>query len=836
MLSLNTALDLVSGMVPVPGLAPALTLLKFIIASVEQTRASQKQLAGLTITLAQLLATINTEFQSSKLIEASCIQPLEDLRSVLLDVNRFVQKEQGLNFFRSLFRTEARISEIEMFYRRIDATASAFQISASLNIQANLRDNERARQEDAVALNGRFTTLESNNVELKQALDINQKSTRALIVSLERRIGRHEGSNPERKFLSHTLQYLASTSSEQVKVEDWMISPFDVDHGQEIGSGGFGTVYKGTWNRTQVAIKLIRNQSGVAASADLLRKEIDIWMTLRHPNILQFLGANTLDDQPFVVMPLMPYNSRQFLRAHRDYDPLVILRDISLGLEYLHARKISHGDLKGINVLVEDSGRALLCDFGLTRIKADITSRTHAAEKVVVSGSRNWMAPEMLSGTLPRPSSDLYAFGMTIYELFMDEIPLSAIPYSDFIELVFKFGTRPQRPDPDDCPRMTDDIWNLAVRCWDKDPHVRPTARQIHDNINLLTTGSARGGAQRNPSIIPVKRHVSNPFPSTTPPARQSQIEGSESSPPPSGLPSNVTHPKRMPNEPIQENSLTVKVGVWACTHSSCRLIHVQIVTSETFRQHEGFDLACFEGKNWLISVLPTFSVDEQELYSTFKRKVAEYFKHPIHQFRLWVQTRRDNKIRRPEFWIRELGDSALTVGHIKQDEDPEGSNLYLYLDLLGESTTATPSADTILVFLKYFDLTRQQLRGYDTVQIPRSSKAKALVQLIQQKMGSLATKALNLYQEIGPSTVKLLDLNLSFVESEMVDGDVVCFERQDASSMPLDSNAIQFYESLQYRVNLLFRPRKPMSALNVALPRFSFIIDRRETYSSVSR
>ncbi|KAK7064891.1 kinase-like protein [Favolaschia claudopus] len=782
MLSLNTALDLVSGMVPVPGLAPALTLLKFIIASVEQTRASQKQLAGLTITLAQLLATINTEFQSSKLIEASCIQPLEDLRSVLLDVNRFVQKEQGLNFFKSLFRTEARISEIEMFYRRIDATASAFQISASLNIQANLRDNERARQEDAVALNGRFTTLESNNVELKQALDINQKSTRALIVSLERRIGRHEGSNPERKFLSHTLQYLASTSSEQVKVEDWMISPFDVDHGQEIGSGGFGTVYKGTWNRTQVAIKLIRNQSGVAASADLLRKEIDIWMTLRHPNILQFLGANTLDDQPFVVMPLMPYNSRQFLRARPEYDPL--LRDISLGLEYLHARKISHGDLKGINVLVEDSGRALLCDFGLTRIKADITSRTHAAEKVVVSGSRNWMAPEMLSGTLPRPSSDLYAFGMTIYELFMDEIPLSAIPYSDFIELVFKFGTRPQRPDPDDCPRMTDDIWNLAVRCWDKDPHMRPTARQIHDSIILLTTGSARGGAQRNPSIIPVKRHVSNPFPSTS--LHLQEILGELES----GMRTVTGSSTPRASKSSPPPSLPSTRYMYAFFMSSYPR---QIVTSETFRQHEGFDLACFDGKSWLISDLPTFSVDEQELYPTFKRKVAEYFKHPIHQFRLWVQTRRDNKIRRPEFWIRELGDSALSkllslaVAHIKQDEDPEGSNLYLYLDLLGESTTATPSADTILVFLKYFDLTRQQLRGYDTVQIPRSSKVKALVQLIQQKMGSLATKALNLYQEIGPSTVKLLDLNLSFVESEMVDGDVVCFERQDASSMPLE-------------------------------------------------
>ncbi|KAJ7853032.1 kinase-like domain-containing protein, partial [Mycena olivaceomarginata] len=69
------------------------------------------------------------------------------------------------------------------------------------------------------------------------------------------------------------------------------------------------------------------------------------------------------------------------------------------------------------NVLVEDSGRALLCDFGLVRIKADITSRTHIGSDTAVPGSRNWIAPELLSGSLPRPPSDIYAFGMTLYEV-----------------------------------------------------------------------------------------------------------------------------------------------------------------------------------------------------------------------------------------------------------------------------------------------------------------------------------------------------------------------------------------------------------------------------------
>ncbi|KAJ7190042.1 kinase-like protein, partial [Mycena pura] len=203
---------------------------------------------------------------------------------------------------------------------------------------------------------------------------------------------------------------------------------------------------------------------------------LQIWMTLRHPNILQFLGANTMDDRPFVVMPLLPYNARDFLRVRPGFDPLYVLRDISLGLEYLHVRKICHGDLKAINVLVEEHGRALLCDFGLSRIKADITSRTRTTSDNAVSGSRNWMAPELLSGSLPRAPSDIYAFGMTLYEAYTDEIPLSTIPYNDFIELVFKFDVRPQRPEENECPRLSDGIWDLAEQCWDKDPKARPSA------------------------------------------------------------------------------------------------------------------------------------------------------------------------------------------------------------------------------------------------------------------------------------------------------------------------------------------------------------------------
>ncbi|KAJ7142922.1 kinase-like domain-containing protein, partial [Mycena epipterygia] len=136
-------------------------------------------------------------------------------------------------------------------------------------------------------------------------------------------------------------------------------------------------VYRGTWNRVDVAVKILHSVAGVVLNVAVLRKEIDIWLSLRHPNILQFLGANTLDNKPFIVMPHIPHNARQFLVQRPMFDLIYILRDISRGLEYLHSRKICHGDLKGLNVLVDNSERAVLCDFGLSRVKADITSHSN---------------------------------------------------------------------------------------------------------------------------------------------------------------------------------------------------------------------------------------------------------------------------------------------------------------------------------------------------------------------------------------------------------------------------------------------------------------------------
>jgi serine/threonine protein kinase len=172
----------------------------------------------------------------------------------------------------------------------------------------------------------------------------------------------------------------------------------------------------------------------------------------------EFLGANILDEKPFIMTPYLENgNARHYLQKHPDRDRLQIVRlsnfhvlvllmftvymqlhGISLGLVHLHSHGIIHGDLKAVrlphlssymrmtydkidtsqlNVLIDHGGKAILCDFGLSRIKADVTSRTLKPGEGHIVGSHCWMAPERLLGGLLTKPCDIYAFAMTLYEV-----------------------------------------------------------------------------------------------------------------------------------------------------------------------------------------------------------------------------------------------------------------------------------------------------------------------------------------------------------------------------------------------------------------------------------
>ncbi|KAF7353978.1 Kinase-like protein [Mycena venus] len=422
---------------------------------------------------------LNTEFSEARLVPEKCSKALEDLATLLRDIYRFVETEKNSGFLTALLQKDGRLFNIEAFYRRIGMSITAFQIPSLLSIQTMLAESKEAQARDTEALHMYLSALEKNNAKLLHTLEVNQNNTIAMMVCIQKQLNKQNVDRAEKEFYTHTLEYLTFRSGKQVKVEDWMIASFEVDYegSEEIGAGGFGKVYRGTWNRTEVAVKVLQNEAGVKPSPA-------IWSRLRHPNIVQFLGANT-----------------DFLKKRPTFERLCILRDISLGLEYLHSRRICHGDLKAINVLADNSGHALLCDFGLARLRADTTARTSTVDALQIQGSRNWMAPELLNGSPPRLPSDMYAFGMVVYELYTGEIPLFSVPYADLVDLVVHRGRRPQRPDPHEGLSLPDELWQLTEQCWVADPHQRPTATQVHDKIRHMVS-YLRAGAEIEPTTV----------------------------------------------------------------------------------------------------------------------------------------------------------------------------------------------------------------------------------------------------------------------------------------------------------------------------------------------
>ncbi|KAJ7262839.1 kinase-like domain-containing protein [Mycena rebaudengoi] len=490
---------------PVPYLSAAYSLLEYIYTAIQQVQTSKTQLSILSEITARLLMTLDAGFKTRKISATAVEASLTDLHSLLQEISYFVAKAVKENFIKTLFTKSENIEKIDGFNRRITGLIHAFQVASVLHAHDWQAKNDAARKADQQQLMTRLDELQ-NHAQLLEALKINQENLAAMMVSLQRQIdGAQYG--PESRFYSRTLLHLSALNGGQIEIKDWMVTTYDVDFGGKIGCGGFGDVYRGIWHKTNVALKVVRTGGGIIPTSKAILREIEIWSTLRHPNVLPFLGANHLDDRPFIVMPYMKYgNAREYLQNYQNETPLPILQDAARGLLYLHSKNVVHGDLKAANILIDNAATAVLCDFGLSRIKADMTTRTAEHDVDLGAGSRNWMSPERLRGALPKKPSDIYAFGMTIYELFSNEIPLGHVLPQDLRYLVINKNLRPDLLGVDDMPIMPQDVWAIAVKCWSKSPDARPGAASVCDM--LIELGSAIYSHQPLSQADPVSQDI----------------------------------------------------------------------------------------------------------------------------------------------------------------------------------------------------------------------------------------------------------------------------------------------------------------------------------------
>ncbi|KAJ7918181.1 kinase-like domain-containing protein, partial [Mycena leptocephala] len=260
-----------------------------------------------------------------------------------------------------------------------------------------------------------------------------------------------------------------------------------------IATEGNSNIYRGQLHKNGfkvlVAIKLIRvSNDGSGQLEELLRRlqrETQVWSRLKHRNLLPFLGVWEEPIAPWPVLISPFYKSgdlRQYLRDCPTVDKEKMILGVASGLEYLHRHEIVHGDLKVHNVLVDKHGRPCICDFGISRI---INCQGFTTSSV---GTPPYMAPELFmvlgdigSATFERRSttmsSDVYSFALLVLEILTTN-PLKDRPTQNILSTKAHGSLRPRRCDYG-LDSVSADCWNLLDRCWEPDPDLRPTIRDV---------------------------------------------------------------------------------------------------------------------------------------------------------------------------------------------------------------------------------------------------------------------------------------------------------------------------------------------------------------------
>ncbi|KAL8261515.1 hypothetical protein R6Q59_025564 [Mikania micrantha] len=275
---------------------------------------------------------------------------------------------------------------------------------------------------------------------------------------------------------------------------DWLEIAWDELHIKErIGAGSFGTVHRAEWHGSDVAVKVLTVQDFEDDQLKEFLREVSIMKRVRHPNVVLFMGAVTVRPHFSIVTEYLPRGSL-FRLIHRPaageiMDQRRRLRmalDVAKGINYLHCLSppIVHWDLKSPNLLVDKNWTVKVCDFGLSRFKANtfISSKS-------VAGTPEWMAPEFLRGEPSNEKSDVYSFGVILWELVTMQQPWNGLSPAQVVGAV-AFQNR-KLTIPINTPSA---LTSLMESCWADDPTQRPAFKSIVNSLKKLLKSPAQMG------------------------------------------------------------------------------------------------------------------------------------------------------------------------------------------------------------------------------------------------------------------------------------------------------------------------------------------------------
>lgn len=275
----------------------------------------------------------------------------------------------------------------------------------------------------------------------------------------------------------------AKSAEEELAKAGWLLRVDRLTFGEKIGEGEFGDVCKGMYMGQPVAIKNIKCD----VTANNFLAETTTMTQLKHKNLVNLLGV-ILHNGLYLVMELMSKgNLVNYLRSRGrgNLPSQQLLRfslDVALGMEYLEEKRLVHRDLAARNILVSENTEATISDFGLSKSKLSPEDLTRLPIK--------WTAPEALRHNKFSSRSDVWSFGVLMWEIFSyGRAPYPKMSVREVMEKV-QIGYRMEAPE--DCQPV---VYNLMRSCWEDDPGKRPSFKKMRERLErLMARGRIDGG------------------------------------------------------------------------------------------------------------------------------------------------------------------------------------------------------------------------------------------------------------------------------------------------------------------------------------------------------
>ena len=290
--------------------------------------------------------------------------------------------------------------------------------------------------------------------------------------------------------------------------------PVDIRHYRVealIGRGGMGEVFRALDTRLQrpVAIKVMREADADGALAvHRFFREARAASTLNHPNIVVVHDIGETDDgRHYIVQEFIEGVTLRDRMAQELPFPIIIDigRQVARALTAAHAAGIVHRDIKPENIMVRGDGYVKVLDFGLARVTqaGSSTITTHAATETtpgVVLGTLAYMSPEQVRGVSATAPADIFAFGITLYEMAAGRRPFVGPSATAIMTAIVVDDPLPLSRMNPAIPRALED---LVYRMLAKDPVLRPSAREVEEAFGALASGDDRGAAfQRHAGAV----------------------------------------------------------------------------------------------------------------------------------------------------------------------------------------------------------------------------------------------------------------------------------------------------------------------------------------------